>query len=284
MSNVFLILQNKFLSDHFTRVFGFLSVLQSIRWINTQFFNEALKDQWGVLYLTADWSELAPLPLNLDYSWLQNASRPVFIAHALGEAEHFNHYSITAQLRALKADLRFLEVDLWLDKSERLKCQDDPDLPMAPVEGECSLKSAVHTAAVQGAWLLIDIKTAFKLTVDEIVQQFFTDLNTARLIFQLYRPADIHLFSLWDHIIHLLGPIVVVRQARCLLQHFASQLGRLGNNATTYLMHRGKALFDTSGDQELARFVHPVHDYTALQDAKRQGVYCYYFLTLTNPR
>ncbi len=263
---------------------GFWAALPVLRWIDIHVLNETLKDQWGILYHAEDWSGLIPLPLNLDYSWLHNASRPVLIAHALGEAVHADQNSLAAQQRALTAGLRFLEVDVWLDEAERLRCHHGPDLPMAPVAGDCSLKSAVHAAAARDAWLVIDIKTDFKLTGEAIVQQFRNDPNASRLIFQLYRPADIRLFSLWAPVLNLPGPIVTVYQARRSLPHIATQLSRIGIKAITYPIYRGAALSDTPVLQDLARFVHPVHDCIALEEAKRQKVDGYYLLTLMAPR
>jgi hypothetical protein len=262
---------------------GFWAALPALRWIDIHVFNETLKDQWGKLYHAEDWSELTPFPLNLDYSWLQNASRPVLIAHALGEAVRADQNSLVAQQRALTAGIRFLEVDVWLDEAERLRCHKGPDHPMAPVAGDCSLKSAVHAAAARDAWLVIDIKTDFKLTGEAIVQQFRNDPNASRLIFQLYRPADIRLFSHWAPVLNLPGPIVTVYQARRSLLHIASQLSRIGIKAITYPIYRGAALSDTPVLPDLARFVHPVHDCIALEEARRQNVDGYYLLTLMAP-
>ncbi len=258
---------------------GFWIALPTLRWIDIHVFSETLKDHWGSLYHSEDWSEVAPLPLNLDYSWLQNASRPILIAHALGEAGRFDQNSLSAQQRALSAGLRYLEIDVWLDKADLLRCHHGPDLPTVPVAGECSLKSAAHAAASRDAWLVIDIKTDFKLTGEAIVQQFRNDPSASRLIFQLYRPADIHLFSLWAPVLNLPGPIVTVYQARRSLQHIATQLSRIGINAITYPIYRGAALPDSPALQGLTRFVHPVHDCIALKEAKRHKVDGYYLQT-----
>lgn len=263
---------------------GFWTALPALRWIDIHVFRETFKDHWGSLYHSEDWSELVPLPLNLDYSWIQNASRPILIAHALGEADRLDQNSLAAQQRALSSGLRYLEVDVWLDEAERLRCHHGPDLPKAPVAGECSLKSAAHAAASHDAWLVIDIKTDFQLTGEAIVQQFHTDASASRLIFQLYRPADIYLFSLWAPLLNLPGPIVTVYQARRSLPHIATQLSRIGIKAITYPIYRGAALSDTTVFQDLTRFVHPVHDCKALEEAKRQKVDGYYLLTLMAPR
>jgi hypothetical protein len=262
----------------------FWTALPALRWIDIHFFSETLKDRWGALYHSEDWSELAPLPFDLDYSWLKNASRPILIAHALGEAGHLDQNSLVAQQRALSAGLKYLEIDVWLDEAERLRCHHGPDIPLAPVTEECNLKSAVHAAAYWDAWLVIDIKTDFKLTGEAIVQQFRTDPSSSRLIFQLYRPADIYLFSLWAPLLNLPGPIVTAYQARRSLSHIATQLSRIGIKAITYPIYRGAALSDTSVFQDLTRFAHPVHDCKALKEAKRQKIDGYYLLTVMAPR
>ena len=263
---------------------GFWTALPALRWIDIHVFSETFKDHWGSLYHSEDWSDLAPLPLNLDYSWLQNASRPILIAHALGEAGRFDQNSLAAQQRALSAGLRYLEVDIWLDDADRLRCHHGPELPAAPVTGECNLKSAAHAAASWDAWLVIDIKTDFKRTGEAIVQQLRNDPSASRLIFQLYSPADVNRFSVWASVLNLPGPIVTVYKARRSLQHIANQLNRLGVKAVTYPLYRGAALSDTQVLDGLARFVHPVHDCIALEDAKRQKVDGYYLLTLMAPR
>lgn len=265
-------------------ILGFWAGLPALRWIDIHFLNETFKDHWGQMYHAEDWSEVAPLQFNLDYFWLQNSSRPILIAHAFGEARRIDQNSLVAQQRALSARLRLLEVDVWLDEEERLRCHHGPDLPLAPVAGECSLKSAANVAAAFGAWLVIDIKTDFKLTGEAIVRQFLNDPNASRLIFQLYRPDDILLFSHWAPLLNLPGPIVTAYQAQRSLQHIASQLNRLGIKAITYPLYRGKALPDKPFAQDLVRFVHPVHDCIALEEAKRLKVDGYYILTLMAPR
>lgn len=258
--------------------------LPTLRWIDIHFLKEALKDQWGEWYHAEDWSEPAPLPSNLDYSWLKNASRPILIAHALGEAGRLDQNSLAAQQRALSAGIKLLEIDIWLDEVGRLRCHHGPDAPAAPAEGECNLQVAAHAAAAQEAWLVLDIKTDFKLTGEAIFQQFLTSPSASRLIFQLYHPTDIQLFSLWASTLNLPGPIVTTYRARRSLIHIASQMDRIGVKAMTYPLNRGEAMPNNSAIQGLTRFVHPVHDCASLKKAKHQKAEGYYLLTLLASR
>jgi hypothetical protein len=258
--------------------------LSTLRWIDIHVLKETLKDQWGKWYHAEDWSEPAPLPSNLDYSWLKKVSRPILIAHALGESGRLDQNSLAAQQRALSAGIKLLEVDVWLDEAGRLRCHHGPDSPAAPVAGECSLQVAAHAAADQEAWLVLDIKTDFQQTGEAIFQQFLTVPSASQLIFQLYRPTDIQLFSLWASPLNLPGPIVTTYRARRSLRHIASQLDRIGVEAITYPLNRGEAMPETSALQGLTRLVHPVHDCVSLKKAKHQKADGYYLLTLMASR
>lgn len=265
-------------------VLAVLATSPALRWIDIHVLGESMKDQWGRWRYAEDWTEPAPLPPGLDYSWLQASSRPILIAHALGEAGRSGQNGLAAQQHALRAGFRLLEIDVWLDEVGRLRCHHGPTPPVAPVPGECSLQAAARAAAAGGAWLVLDIKTDFQPTGEAIVQQFRTDPSASRLIFQLYRPTDVGLFTAWAPALKLPGPIVTAYRARRSLRHIAGQIDRLGVKALTYPLYRGAALADAPFPEGTVRLIHPVHDCAELGDARRLKADGFYLLTLMVPQ
>lgn len=265
-------------------VLALLMTTPALRWLDIHVFGENLKDAWGRWRYAEDWSGPAPLPRGLDYRWLQASDRPILIAHALGSAGQEDQNSLGAQQRALRAGFKLLEIDVWLDEAGRLRCHHGPIPPVAPTPGECSLAAAAHAAAAADAWLVLDIKTDFQPTGEAIFQQFRTDPSASRLIFQLYRPADIGPFAAWAPVLKLPGPIVTAYRARRSLRHIAGQLDRLGIQAFTFPIYRGDALPHAAGPPGTARLVHPVHDCAELGDARRLAADGVYVLTAMLPR
>lgn len=239
----------------------------ALRWADRSLLNEQLKDWWGQIRYAEDWSSSAALP-KLDYTWLDTASRPILVAHALGEAGLAGQNTLGALQRSVERGLRLLEVDIWLDKAGRLRCHHGPTPPTDYVPGDCQLPEALRAAAQAQAWLVLDVKTDFEETGEAIVRQLQGDPTAIkRLIFQLYKPSDIPLFTAWATRLDLPGPIVTAHRARRSLQHVAQHTSRLGIRVLTFPLHRSDAL--GKRPPGLVLLVHPVHDCPAAAEASR---------------
>lgn len=243
------------------------SGLDPLRWVDRNLFGEALKDGLGRFVYKEDWGSVAQLPAHLDYSWLADASRPLLVAHALGEASGPGENSLAALHRSLQLGLRLLEVDIWLDEQNILRCHHGPAAPAPFVVAECSLPVALHAAFEQGAWLILDIKTDFKATGEQILKQLSTDPAVVRLVFQLYRPDDVDAFADWSLQLPLPGPIVTAYRARRSVQHLELHAARIGVRALTIPLERAPAL--KLLPPSLALLVHPIHNCESARLAMR---------------
>lgn len=240
-----------------------------LRWLDQNLLNESLKDGWGRWWHEEDWQEASELPRDLDYSWLRQAGQPVLIAHALGEAGKPGQNTLAAMRRSLASGLRLLEVDLWLDKQGLLRCHHGPDVPGPFQAGDCTLPSALGLAASNQAWLVLDIKTDFRITGEAIVKHIAGDPSAAWLVFQLYRPGDMKLFADWSSQAPLPGPIVTAYLARRSVRHVARHAARIGARVLTIPLPRAAALGAVA--TPLTLLVHPVHDCEAVKHAMALG-------------
>jgi hypothetical protein len=240
-------------------------VFPALRWIDRQLLNESLKDAWGAVRYREDWATAVELPRQLDDAWLRQARRPVLVAHALGEAGLPGQNTLGALQRSLARNLRLLEIDVWLDADGMLRCHHGPDRPRPFQPGDCSLPAALTSAAAQGAWLVLDIKTDFAATGQAIVQQMTGHPAAFRLVFQLYRPEDAKRFAAWAIQLPLPAPIVTAYLARRSVAHVALHAARIGAAALTVPLDRAVALTSTPSGPAL--LLHPVHDCDAARRA-----------------
>jgi len=238
-----------------------------LRWLDQWLLKEQLKDAWGYWLYQEDWDAQAPLPASLDYTWLESADRPILIAHALGEATLSGQNTLAAMQRSLARGLRLLEIDVWLDDAGYLRCHHGPALPPAITPGDCTLGAALALAATANAWLVLDIKSDFAATGESIVAHSSRTGDASRLVFQLYRPADLPLFSAWSRRLPLPGPIVTAYLSRRSLAYVARQASRIGARALTVPLYRIGALGPVSTG--LVVLTHPVHDCTEAAKALR---------------
>lgn len=238
-----------------------------LRWVDRNLLGELLKDGWGHVVYNEDWQSAVELSAHLDYSWLQEASRPILVAHALGDASGRGQNTLMALHRSIQQGIRLLEVDVWLDKRGILRCHHGPEAPVPFKDGECTLPATLHAAFENGAWLILDIKTDFRTTGDEIVRQLSVDPAAVRLVFQLYRPDDVKAFAAWSSQLPLPGPIVTAYVARRSVQHLAYHAAHIGVHALTIPLDRAPAL--RALPPGLALLVHPVHDCEAARRAMK---------------
>ena len=249
----------------------------ALRWVDIHWGGEFMKDTWGRVRYGEDWKTLPPLRATLDYRWLDEAARPVLIAHALGDSGQGHQNSLAALDRAAASGLRLFEIDVWLDGTGRLRCHHGPDAPAPWVTGECTLADALHAAARYQAWLVLDIKTNFAETGAAVVREFAHDPAATQLIFQLYRPADVTLFSAWASEVSLPGPIITAYRARRSLRHIAGEAARLGIRAFTLPLYRIAAIDRSVTPVTL--LVHPIHDCEAVLEAQALPADGYYLRT-----
>lgn len=255
----------------------------ALRWIDIHLLDETLKDAWGRWRYSEDWADAPAMPPGLDSRWLQLSPRPIPVAHAFGEASLPEMNSLAALQRGLQAGFRLLEVDIWLDGAGQLRCHHGPELPPTFKAGDCTLLAAAQAAARADAWLVLDIKTDFEATSAVIVQQFKAEPSASRLVFQLYRPSDVHHFVGLASTLPVPGPLVTAYQARRSLRHIASQMNRLGIKALTVPLYRGEAL-PLHRPQGVVLLMHPVHDCEALNRARGFNADGFYLRTEMLPR
>lgn len=236
-------------------------IKSALRWVDVRWLDESLSDAWAEWHHGEDWSTVAALPASLDYRWLDLASSPILVAHALGEAGEPAQNSLAALQRSLDAGLRLLEVDIWLDSAGTLRCHHGPQEPAPVTVDACTLERALDAAASNGAWLILDIKTDFAATGEVIARRFASHPQSPRLIFQLYRPVDIALFDAWASRMRLAGPIVTAYKARRSLYHIATHARRIGVRSLAFPLSRSTAFPRTA--TSLKVLVHPVHDCAA---------------------
>lgn len=253
-----------------------------VRGIDQHVPGEPLKEAWGSLYWKEDWATAPALdPRRIDATWL-NVTRAgeVRVAHALGAAEDLQANTLPAMRAAIDHGFHFFEVDLWLDQAGVLRCfhgddrgsQPDPFRP-----DDCTFEQVME-ALPRDAWLILDIKSDFPRTGDEIVRRLGGDDARARhLIFQLYHPADFRSFVRWSQEITLASPIVTTYSAHRGIGHILSQLERLNVHAMTVPLDRLRVTRRSAALQLL--LTHPVHDCQALQRARDGGARGFYTLT-----
>lgn len=246
----------------------------AVHWLDAQLLAETLKDTWGRWWHREDWQAAPELPRGLDASWLREAGRPVLIAHALGEAGQPGQNTLAAMRRSQDRGLRLMEVDVWRDDLGELRCHHGPARPAPLQPGECTLPLLARAAAETGTWLVLDLKTEFKSTGEAILHALADPAVTARLVFQLYQPADAGTFAAWASRHRLAAPIVTAYQAHRSVRHVAHHAARIGAAALAVPMQRATAL--GAVPPSLTLMVHPVKDCDAVRRAaglSAQGLY-----------
>lgn len=249
---------------------------ETLRWIDRNIAHEFFKELTGSMLTEEDWSTAMPLDRNSrgDSAWIDQQARPIRIAHALGAADSPNiANSLSAFRSTASLGIKTFEVDLWLDSEKRLRCfhgDENNTQPPMPQPDDCTFETLLPLVAQYKAWLILDIKNQFEETGDAIVNSLRDNPDiSSRIIFQLYRPADLAIFSRWSTTIPLAAPIVTVYRSKRGLQHVADQMEMLGVKALTLPIERKNAL--RSRPKGVAWLVHPVHDLAATEEAKSWG-------------
>jgi hypothetical protein len=246
----------------------------ALRWLDVQLLDEALKDASGRWWHREDWQAAPALPRGLDASWLREAGRPVLIAHALGEAGQAGQNTLDAMRRSHARGLRLMEVDIWLDDRGELRCHHGPARPDPMRPGDCTLPPLARAAAGDGSWLVLDLKTEFRATGEAILRALDGQPGVARLVFQLYQPADVAAFAEWSTRHRLPAPIVTAYQAHRSVRHVARHAERIGAVALAVPLQRAQALGPLPPSVVL--MVHPIKDCDGVRRATQlsaRGLY-----------
>lgn len=247
-----------------------MTALGLVKTADRVLFGERLKDAWGAYRWSEDWSSAIRLNSSLDYSWLFQANRPIRIAHALGEPTTENANTEAALRRSLASDLRIVEVDLWLDDQNVLRCHHGPKPPPPLSPRDCTFDRLLSWLEQEPVWIVTDFKTDFLETGRRVMTALSHKPIARRVILQLYRPEHLEIFSDWADREPLPGPIVTAYLAQRSLSHIASQLLDLNVRAFTFPIDRARALH--AHPFGLTLFVHPVHDCSSWSVARALGV------------
>jgi hypothetical protein len=220
-------------------------------------------DSLARLRSAEDWSGAQALRPGQDYTWLKAGAAPLRIAHALGDAGLPTANTLGAMRAAYQAGLRVFEVDLVLEGGE-LHCQHDPGPQPGIARDGCTF-GALLRALPADAWLVLDLKTDFTGTGQQVVERLKAHADARRVVFQLYRPEDFARFNGWQREIALPGPIATAYLAHRRVDHVAFHVARSGVRAFTLPLQRLPALHERPAG--MAVLVHPVHDCGALASA-----------------
>ena len=235
--------------------------------IDQRIFHEALKDTFARVVVNEDWSSVASLGPSQNYNWLLQQNGTIGIAHGLGEISGQAN-SLPALRRSLLAGFKFFEVDLWLDSSG-LHCFHGPGDPPSFSENDCTFDTLL-AALPSDAWLILDIKTDFEPTGNRVVETLRRHGQANHVIFQLYKPEQFELFSRWQAVLPLPGPIVTAYVARRSANTIAAGAAHAGVHAFTLPLDRLNGF--SNRPPGLAVFVHPIDDCASLERARGDGV------------
>ena len=235
------------------------------RWIDTNLFNERMKDLSGRFLFREDWSEISFAKEKFDYSWLGD-EEPILIAHALG-APGLPSQNTLSEMAAISTNgLRFMEVDLWLDDKGKIRCHHGPDRPSQFKKGDCTFEEALDLAKNRNLWLVLDIKTDFKQTGEEIFKRV-NKHDSKRIIFQLYRPEHAKAFRKWHQLKPFAGPIITLYLARRSANHVQEKL--LGSSFEVLTVPTNRLGAVNFQQKQVKILTHPVHNCEKFHDLKK---------------
>ncbi len=249
------------------------------RWVDINFFNEKMKDITGRYLFGEDWSSISLVQHNLDYSWLTNDRKPVLIAHALGASDLPSQNTLPEMTESITNGLRLIEVDIWLDESGQLRCHHGPWIPRPFKLGDCTFEEVVSISSINQTWLVLDIKTDFHKTGEEIVKRTQKQ-NAAHVIFQLYKPEHIELFRRWNLEKPFAGPIITLYLARRSVNYVQQMMHGTVFKALTIPSYRLAAMSFKS--DQIKVFTHPVHNCEIFTDLKKYKLDGFYVINRTS--
>lgn len=246
----------------------------ALRWFDINFCGERIKEISGKWIFWESWENVKLINDQLDYSWMNQDGKLVFIAHALGASGMKGQNSLTEMQNSLSQGLRLMEVDIWLDDNGMLRCHHGPEQPEKIKLGDCTFEAALNLAIKSNAWLILDVKSDFKKTGDLLVEKIANSNHASRVVFQLYKPEDIEQFKKWREIKPFAGPILTLYLTRRSVNHVIEGIRSSGIRVLTIPIHRLPALNDRP--RQVKIFTHPVHDCRVLKEVQKFHVDGFY--------
>lgn len=229
-------------------------------------FGEQVRQVYGRYFAGEDWRHLPMLPAGMDYRWMDaEGGRLLRIGHALGQSGNGLENQLAALPAARAHGLRVLEVDLWLADDGSVRCFHGPGDPGPMFPETCTFDRLLQATASTGEYLVLDIKTDFPTTAKAVAASLRdAPQQRRRVIFQLYRPADVRTFAVIPEVATYAGPIVTAYLSRTSLDEALRESHRAGIRAFTFPLARLSAL-SAPTPPEIKLFVHPVHVCSDLQ-------------------
>jgi hypothetical protein len=249
------------------------------RWVDINFFGEKIKDATGRYLFHEDWSSISLVHHNLDYSWITDDLKPILIAHALGASGTSSQNKLTEMNKSIKNGLRLMEVDIWLDDSGQIRCHHGPESPSPFKKGDCTFEEVLSISAKNQIWMVLDIKTDFQKTGEEIVKRTQIQ-DAAHVIFQLYKPEHVEMFSRWHSEKPFAGPIVTLYLARRSINYVQKKMHGTAFKALTIPSHRLAAINFKSDNIKI--FTHPVHNCNNFRNLKKYKLDGFYVINRTS--
>jgi hypothetical protein len=233
-----------------------------------------LKDAWGSIRWHEDWGTATPLPTGLDSSWLDGATRPVLVAHALGASGTRAANTLEAIAPSARDGFRLYEVDLWLDSAGELRCQHEDETASSLGPDDCTLARLIPRVAALGGWVILDIKSDFAATGRAIVRLLQANGLASRVVFQIYRADQVELFAQWARQVPLAEPLVTTYASHRSVQHIADHALALNVRVLTLPLADVPLLKRRPTGVKV--LVHPVHtcaDWRQARDVRVDGMY-----------
>ena len=275
-----LILYTLFCLVFFATVLG-LHRSEFLRWVDINFCNECLRDTYGRTFFDEDWLIREDFSAKLDYKWLEIADKPILIAHALGAAGLSDSNTLTQMASSFAKGFIFFELDVTLDREGILRCAHNPKNMLKYKNGDCTFQKVINYVKHNKLFLIIDIKSDFKLTADVIFSKV-SKSDASRVIFQLYQPEHVRIFSEFLERKSFAGPIVTLYRSRRSVEHVLSALSDSNIKVVTIPRYRLPAL---SINKHIFNILtHPVHNCNDLIEVGDIGMAGFYVTNAMLPR
>lgn len=197
-----------------------------------------------------DWAAAPRLPAGMAADW---ARPPVRIAHAMGSWGRPDENRPAALERALAAGFRLIEMDLSYDAQGKLRAFHGPG-PARP--DDWLLDDILTVARARDFYIVLDLKSDFGRSADDVLRKVRGTPLEPRMIFQLYSPDDIAWFARHAPGTRLPAPIVTLYRARRFKPHLIPNLRRIGATIVTVPIERAGELGEAHRFARL--LVHPL--------------------------
>lgn len=264
----------------FTTVLG-LHRSEFVRWVDINFCKECLRDTFGRIFSDEDWLFREDLSAKLDYSWLKIADKPILIAHALGAAGLADSNTLTQMASSFAKGFIFFELDVTLDREGILRCAHGPKNLLKYKNGDCTFQKVINYVKRNKLFLIIDIKSDFKLTADVIFSKV-SKSDATRVIFQLYQPEHVRVFTEFLERKSFAGPIVTLYRSRRSVEHVLNALSDSNIKVVTIPRYRLPALGINKRAFDI--LTHPVHNCSDLIEVDKFRLAGFYVTNAIFPK